>query len=187
MEEKTIIKSKRSKAWFLLWVPFLLVGIILFIIGFSIWWADEPHSDEISAPYFVISLIFIVLGVLIGIAVSKMEITVTDKRVCGKTWFNKGVDLPLDSVSAVGSSWLQGIAVATSSGNISFLFIKNAQEIHGAIRKLLIARQEEKKQAVQPVQMVSGADDLAKYKQLLDQGVITQEEFNAKKKQILGL
>jgi len=31
------------------------------------------------------------------------------------------------------------------------------------------------------------ADELMKYKNLLDAGVITQEEFDAKKKQILGL
>ena len=29
--------------------------------------------------------------------------------------------------------------------------------------------------------------ELQKYKQLLDSGVITQEEFDAKKKQLLGL
>lgn len=33
----------------------------------------------------------------------------------------------------------------------------------------------------------SDADELIKFKSLLDDGVITQEEFNAKKKQILGL
>jgi len=34
---------------------------------------------------------------------------------------------------------------------------------------------------------VSSADELLKFKSLLDSGVITQEEFDAKKKQILGL
>ena len=34
---------------------------------------------------------------------------------------------------------------------------------------------------------VSSADELLKYKSLLDQGIITQEEFDAKKKQLLGL
>lgn len=33
----------------------------------------------------------------------------------------------------------------------------------------------------------SDADELIKFKKLLDAGVITQDEFNAKKKQILGL
>lgn len=36
-------------------------------------------------------------------------------------------------------------------------------------------------------QPFSNADELKKYKELLDMGVITQEEFNAKKKQLLGL
>ena len=34
---------------------------------------------------------------------------------------------------------------------------------------------------------VSGADEILKYKQLLDQGILTPEEFAAKKKQLLGL
>lgn len=37
------------------------------------------------------------------------------------------------------------------------------------------------------VQNTSDADELKKYKDLLDNGVITQEEFDAKKKQLLGL
>lgn len=37
------------------------------------------------------------------------------------------------------------------------------------------------------VQQVSSADELKKFKDLLDMGVITQEEFDAKKKQLLGL
>ena len=37
------------------------------------------------------------------------------------------------------------------------------------------------------VQPLSEADELRKFKDLLDSGVITQEEFNAKKKQLLGL
>ena len=36
-------------------------------------------------------------------------------------------------------------------------------------------------------QAVSAADEILKFKQLLDAGVITQEEFNAKKAQLLGL
>ena len=34
---------------------------------------------------------------------------------------------------------------------------------------------------------IGSADELKKYKDLLDCGVITQEEFDAKKKQLLGL
>ena len=49
---------------------------------------------------------------------------------------------------------------------------------------------EIKKQKNAPVVMaspVSAADELKKFKELLDLGIITQEEFDAKKKQLLGL
>lgn len=37
------------------------------------------------------------------------------------------------------------------------------------------------------VQQVFAADELKKFKELLDSGILTQEEFDAKKKQLLGL
>ena len=46
---------------------------------------------------------------------------------------------------------------------------------------------ERSKQQAAGVQPLSSADELKKFKELLDNGVITQEEFEAKKKQILGL
>jgi len=38
-----------------------------------------------------------------------------------------------------------------------------------------------------PANKISEAEELSKYKELLDNGVISQEEFEAKKKQLLGL
>ena len=37
------------------------------------------------------------------------------------------------------------------------------------------------------IQEASAADEILKYKHLFDEGIITQEEFEAKKKQLLGL
>ena len=37
------------------------------------------------------------------------------------------------------------------------------------------------------VQQASAADEIKKFKELLDMGIITQEEFDAKKRQLLGL
>ena len=39
----------------------------------------------------------------------------------------------------------------------------------------------------EPIPTLGGADKLLQYKELLDSGIITQEEFNEKKKQVLGL
>ena len=60
------------------------------------------------------------------------------------------------------------------------------------IKKLTDEEWEIEKKAKQnisaPVQQTaSPAEELKKFKELLDMGAITQEEFDAKKKQILGL
>ena len=47
--------------------------------------------------------------------------------------------------------------------------------------------EEIKNAPVGGVQQLSSADELKKFKELLDSGIISQEEFNAKKKELLGI
>lgn len=46
---------------------------------------------------------------------------------------------------------------------------------------------EQAKRARNNNQNISAADEILKYKQLQEQGIITEQEFNEKKKQLLGL
>lgn len=62
----------------------------------------------------------------------------------------------------------------------------NAEEISNVINELIRNRQANRG-ATTIVNSSSNADELAKYEGLFDAGVITQEEFDAKKKQLLGL
>ena len=120
---------------------------------------------------------------------SKIELTVSDKRVYGCAAFGKRVDLPLDAISAVGTGAFNSIAITTASGAIKFAMMENCSEIHSAVSKLLVERQNKPAVAAAVIQEASqsDADELKKYKDLLDSGVISQEEFDAKKKQLLGL
>lgn len=125
-------------------------------------------------------------------AVQNSEIVVVQDNVRGLTAFGKRVDLPMDSISAVGSSMFNSIIVSTSSCVIRFYAIENVDEVRRVIGNLIQERQQ--KQII--ISTVSGiaqesphsnADELKKLKELLDSGVITQEEFDMKKKQLLGL
>lgn len=130
------------------------------------------------------------IGGLIFLWLRSYELTVTDKRIYGKVAWGKRVDLPVDSVSATATiSLFKGVSVSTSSGRISFLVIKNADAIYKIMNNLLIERQQEKVNATAAASApkTDEADQLKKFKELLDSGVITQEEFDAKKKQLLGL
>lgn len=133
---------------------------------------------------------FALIGGLIYLWLRSYELTVTDKRIYGKVAWGKRVDLPVDSVSAIATiRVLKGVSVSTSSGRISFCVIKNADEIYKVMNNLLIERQQEKVNATVAAAAPKSdeTDQLKKYKDLLDGGVITQEEFDAKKKQLLGL
>lgn len=137
----------------------------------------------------LIAVGFLLLGIIAYYAVSKIELFVTDKRVYGRAAFGKQVDLPLDSVSSVKLCSFRGIAIGTSSGLNSFWRIENRDEIYTVLCNLLIERQN--KVADTPVirQEVSqvNIDELKKFKELLDSGIITQEDFDTKKKQLLDL
>ena len=61
--------------------------------------------------------------------------------------------------------------------------------LFSVISNVLLERQGKTTKQVATNDLGSGsnADELKKYKDLIDSGVITQEEFDAKKKQLLGL
>lgn len=96
--------------------------------------------------YFIIPFVVLTLiGVLIYFWLRSYELIVTDKRICGKVAWGKRVDLPVDSVSSIATILiLKGISVSTTSGRISFRFIKNVDDIYNVIVNLLIERQQEK-------------------------------------------
>lgn len=210
MEEKTIIKGElKDSKLFCTLLP--IIGLIVtfiydFIVAngsYSYW--NYSHTEKIvhkngfgyafgfgnGVNYVLYPLIIVlaILGIIIYKRWSKVQITVTDKRVFGFDAVGKRVDLPLDSITAVGTSIFSGLAVTTASGAIKFAMLKNRDALHEAISKLLIERQSKPIATTTIKQEISqsNADELKKYKDLLDSGVISQEEFDAKKKQLLGL
>lgn len=207
------ITKKAKKTILYIAVAFIILAVILYCINFSLYNADsnkyiynyylgfleyKPGYLDISDsylrhyvefwefPYAYIASFCLFIGLLyllFFLMLKKMHVIITDKRVTGTTYFGRKIDLPLDSISAVGSSWLKGIKVSTSSGKVSFLFIEKSNEVYELLRQLLIDRQE-KLQKINP--SISHADELIKYKELLDNGIITKEEFEIFKQQLFN-
>lgn len=155
---------------------------------------SEMFFDPTAHAYdngFVIAMYAGILSTILALffkwEMSKCELTVTNRRVTGKASFGKSVDLPLNQISAVGLGIFSRITVATSSGRIHFWFIKNRAEVHSALTEVIGKVQVEAVYSQKNAPAASNADELKKYKELLDSGVISQEEFDAKKKQLLGL
>lgn len=195
MEERIILKGDFSKVNTLAMICFCvsIVSIVVaFVLG-NMMHEDEsfvetylfPQGGEGSAVFFWLALVLIIIGVYFLLKMKTCEITVTDKRVYGRASFGKLVDLPLDKISSVGVGFPKCVAVATSSGIIKFWLINNQDDVYRAISSLLQSRQEPKESVI--VSEKSEAEEIKKFKELLDQGIISKEEFDSKKKQLLGL
>ena len=152
----------------------------------------EGGLDYWSAPIFYLGVIFLLLAGFFFWKMSRGKLIVTNTRVTGKASFGKQVDLPIGKISAVALGAFRQVSIGTSSGNICFWFIQNRNEVHAALSDIIAKAQIENTNqkidtsSATPIAS-SNADELKKYKELLDIGVITQEEFDAKKKQLLGL
>lgn len=78
------------------------------------------------------------------------------------------------------------LAAANDENSVIFSIDQNeqAEKIKDYIEGIILNRSK----GGQPVvQQASAADEILKFKSLLDAGAITQEEFDAKKKALLGL
>lgn len=146
---------------------------------------DTGYSD---LSLFMLILPWILCAVVLGFLFVNRNttLTVTDKRIHGKLMFSKPFDLPLQSVVSVNTCLLKGVTVTSTAGKTHFFLVRNNKEVQTVISKLL-----EEKRPKASVAVSSAATDvvseLRKYKALLDDGIITAEEFNAKKKQLLEL
>lgn len=104
----------------------------------------------------------------------------------------------LTSIGLVGWLWLSDYTIGTI---MTLVFIPAALFDLIFIAKFIqflidaagrVTERDEQRAALldeigKSAKSVSAADEIAKYKDLLDSGAITQEEFDAKKKQLLGL
>lgn len=182
MEEQILVEGRfNKKSMFRLYLfVHLIVAIVLdFVIVtiFSLNWLT----------------IGIVLGIYIGCFASASNMAKTPRECYlsnKRFYYNKtGIVLEAQLEDIVAYSiGVNNIVVKTKMGRISVNNLENAYEFSDAWKNLDFEKKR-KEAATFSYQKPNygSADELKKYKELLDSGVITQEEFDAKKKQLLGL
>lgn len=211
MEEKILIKSE-FKSWLknvLLFPPLILIplSIILFIAlgddyrismyskskysGYYLAFKSFHDYQAVFLTMFILACVFAVAGIImliIYLAHSRCELMITESNVKGKALFGKQVVLPINMISAYSTRKLfSTVAISTSSGTAKFSLIKNYIEIGYVLNKIINEHQVNTFNENPSINSSTNLDNLVKLKSLLDLGVITQEEFDAKKKQLLGL
>jgi hypothetical protein len=91
--------------------------------------------------------------------------------------------MAIKTISTVSN--LTSIEIVNTAGKKFTLF--PTVFVKKEIRSLIIQDINSAQSAGSSVQTASGAEELSKFKKLLDDGVLTQEEFDKKKAQILGI
>ena len=134
---------------------------------------------------------------------------ITNKRVSftgGKFGKRKAPierNIPVDSITSVSKGFSKEVTITSSSGIITY-YAENPTEVYDTINNLINKRLTNTENDGRPTQSILAAetkqtstnDDtkmlhnmemLRNYKKLLDDGILTQDEFDAKKKQLLEL
>ena len=160
--------------------------LLEYLFDIFIWPGDDPTKMYGFLSW--IGLVMIITWGLLTVMMNRCALSIYSTRVTGKASFGKQVDLPINQISAIGLGKFHSISVSTSSGRVCFWLIENRDEVHKALNDIVGKTQSESQNNVTVVSTPSesSADEIKKYKDLLDAGIITQEEFEAKKKQLLN-
>lgn len=134
MEEKNLCSGTCREIYKII---YWIIVVIAFIVGLLI---SCDKGEELLG--WVCGLICMGIFFVIYLYLFGNTITVTDKRVYGKTSFGKRVDLPLDKIASVSCSGMGSIGVSTSSGLIKFNFIDNSEELHHTITTLIMDKNQ---------------------------------------------
>lgn len=136
--------------------------------------------------FIVILLLFIMLliGSILYIADKKTELVIYENEIIGKKIDGKTIQFLLKDIKGVEATKTQGLKITGAGIKYDIHLVENAEAMKNVMMDMLAKVQHE-----QPVVAVVGssANDIKEYKELLDAGIITQEEFDKKKKQLLGL
>lgn len=156
-------------------------------IGFVDYTTNETLIPWIVWGFLAVVMLFVNLWCS---ADAKKQMIIDSDRIICKNGKKTTKEFLVKDVKSVEFASLKGLLVRGNGIKYKINLLANADEIKTTIMDSIAALPTENivaateiKQEIQP----SSADELKKYKELLDSGVITQEEFDAKKKQLLGL
>ena len=148
-------------------------------------------ANETLIPFIIWGALALLLGILnlcYYIDTKKEMIIDTDRIVC-KKGKKTAKEFMIKDIKSVELASMKGLMIRGNGFKYKINLLSNAEELKTTIMDSLATIPAENvgtteiKQEILP----SNADELKKYKELLDAGIITQEEFDAKKKQLLGL
>lgn len=166
-------------------VYFMCVGFFDFVFNFN-------HLYLVQSCYGIWSIIAVILlaDTLWYVDETKKIVSVDVIRVTCRKGRKTKKEFLVKDIKSVESIAIKGLLLRGDNFKYRTRFLENRDELKAYIMELLSASYEEKgtpEPEMTENSTIGAADELKKYKDFLDSGILTQEEFDAKKKQLLGL
>ena len=186
-EEKVLVKSEFDSSachkFALIWY------IVFFIYGWLIGWSTSGLDAGLGFLAGFLAALF--LGGLIHLityfTARNNEITLTNYKITGTYNRKSSLNIPIDSVSSVLKGAMGSLCITCAGNKYNISYVSNRDIFCSRLNELLNTRTQQALKEVHTINQQANYNEIEKLKQLLDNGIITQEEFDAKKKQLLGL
>lgn len=187
-EEKILKRAFTNKIVII--IPVAL-AIIFFVLSTTY---DHSRYDILKYRIWflecIITFIFVLMALEILIKILTTELCFTNQRVIGKygLFATKTLDMPIAKVNDIsitknifGHMFNYGtIVIQSSSSKYIFQFVKNPDSFKNELSNLIAQGQNSRE-----IQGKDNYDKLKELKKLLDDQVITKEEFEKEKRKLL--
>ena len=146
----------------------------------------EFYSNTNTAFFIIYGILFLIVGTLnlYYLIDRKTEIVIKNELLICKRNNGKSIQALLENINSVETTRLKGLSLIGNGFKYKIILVENNEVLREEIMKLLskISKVEHKKE-----DNYDSMKELKKYKKLLDDGIITEEEFDKKKKELLNL
>lgn len=198
-DEKLKMKAEINKIALIIPIIAIILDIIIFFGPFMTYLNSNSYEVSIGITILAVLLFIIVRSILetikVLIYISTSVLAFTNKRVISKKGLLnvKILDSPIDKIndfdirqSLFGRIFnYSKVIIKTSSSIYFFDYVKDAAKF----KNMLITTDRVQKVEIQENSQNTNNkyDELDKLKELLDKDIITKEEFDKKKKELLNL
>ncbi|MCD7727531.1 MAG: SHOCT domain-containing protein [Ruminococcus sp.] len=182
------------------------LGDCLSDLGYDCWYGSRYLEYRYFITYFInnITVFTVISTLMIALLLATFivnicylykrnkEIIIDDELVICKKSKSKQLQFKISDVNSVEMTRSNGLLIKGNGVNYRIKWIRNVDEIRNRLlgQKYVVTPSDNSEITNAVPAQPSGnesVNELKKLKELLDTGAITQEEFDAKKKQILGI
>ena len=148
--------------------------------------------NKSKIPYIIAAGLLVILLLLniLYMLNQKKSMTIAEDRIICRNGAKTTKEFFIRDITCVDQASFKGILIRGNNIKYKINLLENADELKAAFLNKLAEYQAQvtaDKNEVNAVNQRSTVNEIKKYKELLDAGIISHEEFDAKKKQLLDL